>query len=118
MVFGESDDIWSKKEATLSDKTACKEYELTQQEIIDAIKQGKLQYCRNYVYGNPYLKLIRSEVEAFVNAKHGGNYLKQKKIKAEIAKITKDLKKLQKQIAALEKRKAELLASLNSETNA
>lgn len=40
---------WNKKGATLSNKTAKKEFELTQDEIIEAIKTGKLQYKQNHM---------------------------------------------------------------------
>ena len=63
--------IWSQKGATLSDKTARKEFDLTQQEIIAAIREGKLQYLENHIHGNPYLRLLRHEVEALVSNKSG-----------------------------------------------
>ncbi|GFO97172.1 putative uncharacterized protein [groundwater metagenome] len=43
---------------------------------------------------NRSLKLIRSEVEAFVDEKYGGNYLKKKKIKKDLALTNKELKML------------------------
>jgi hypothetical protein len=60
---------WNKKGATLSDKTAKKEFDLTQNVIFDAIKAGKLQYKQNHIHGNPYLRLLRHEVESFVKEK-------------------------------------------------
>jgi hypothetical protein len=105
--------VWSQKGATLSDKSARKEFGLTQEEIIEAIKAGKLQYRHNNVFGNPYLKLVRSEVEALVDEKYGNNYLKQKKIKKELAQTTKELKRLKAQVVSLEQRKVELLVSLD-----
>lgn len=113
MYSGEADSAWSKKGATLSDKSARKEFGLAQEEIIEGIEDGKLQYRINYVFGNPYLKLVRSEVEAFVDEKYGNNYLKKKKIKTELAQANKELKRLKAQVASLEQRKAELIASLD-----
>lgn len=113
MSSEEDSSVWTKKGATLSDKSARKEYGLAQEEIIEAIKAGKLQYRQNSVFGNPYLKLIRNEVEALVDEKYGKNYLKHKKIKKELAQVTKELKKLKSQIVSLEQKKAELLASLD-----
>ena len=55
------------KGATLSDKTAQKEFGLTFDEIVAAIRAGKLQYRENSIYGAPFLRLIRSEVEALVS---------------------------------------------------
>ena len=113
MEYGETDSVWSKKGATLSDKSARKEFGLTQEEIIEAIKDGKPQYRTNYVYANPYLKLVRSEVEALVDEKYGSSYLKKKKIKNELSQVNKDLKRLKAQVVSLEQKKAELLASLD-----
>ena len=38
-----SESNWTKLGATLSHKNACKEYGLTENEIIEGIKQGKLR---------------------------------------------------------------------------
>ena len=113
MYSGKAKSVWSKKGATLSDKSARKEYGLAQEEIIEAIKDGKLQYRNNNIYGNPYLRLIRSEVEALVDEKYGSNYLVKKKIKKELAQTNRELKRLKAQVVSLEQRKAELLASLD-----
>lgn len=104
---------WIKKGATLSDKSARKEFGLTQEEIIEGIRGGKLHYQENNVYGNPFLRLIRSEVEAFVDEKHGGYYLKMKKIKTELAQTNKELKMLKIQVATLELKKSSLQASFD-----
>jgi hypothetical protein len=48
-----TDSVWLKKGGTLSDKSARKEFGLSQDEIIEAIKSGKLQYRKNYMHGNP-----------------------------------------------------------------
>nr|AAU82686.1 hypothetical protein GZ19A5_28 [uncultured archaeon GZfos19A5] len=113
MHSGEVNSAWFKKGATLSDKSARKEFGLTQEEIIEGIEDGKLLYRINNVFGNPYLRLVRSEVEAFVDEKYGSNYLKKKKIKKELAQTNKELKRLKTQVALLEQRKAELLDSLD-----
>ena len=113
MDAGEANSVWFKKGATLSDKSARKEFGLAQEEIIEAINDGKLQYRINSVFGNPYLKLVRSEIEAFVDEKYGSNYLKQKKVKKELAQTNKELKMLKAQMVSLELRKAELLDSLD-----
>ena len=47
MCLGEANSIWSEKGATLSDKSARKEFGLTQEEIVEAIRGGKLQYREN-----------------------------------------------------------------------
>jgi len=103
---------WQRKGATLSDKTARKEYGLTQDEIEQAIEAGKLQYRWNSIHGNPFLRLIRSEVEAVVTKKHGGDYLKNQQTKTELASIKRELRRLKTQSTALEERKSTLLADL------
>ena len=106
------DSEWQRKGATLSDKTARKEFGLTQVEIVQAIRAGKLQYRRNSIHGNPFLRLLRREVEALVKKKHGDQYLKAQQAKTELARITRELKRLRTQIAALEERRSKLMADL------
>ncbi len=65
------DSEWQRKGATLSDKTARKEFGLTQDEIVQAIRAGKLQCRLNSIYGNPFLRLLRREVEALVTLAKG-----------------------------------------------
>jgi hypothetical protein len=60
---------WVRKGATLSDKTARAEFGLTQDEIIAAIRAGKLQYRRAEMQGNPWLRLLRREVEDLVSTR-------------------------------------------------
>jgi hypothetical protein len=103
---------WTQKDATLSNKTAEKEFGLTFDEIVEAIRAGKLQYRETSLYGNPFLRLLRSEVEALVSEKYGADYLKQKQVQKELAEVTKTLKALKAQVQALETRKAELLELL------
>ena len=109
-----SDSVWTKKGATLSDKSAREEFGLTQEEIIEAIRDGTLQFRNNYMHGNPYLRLLRSEVEALVDEKYGTNYLKKQKLKTELTQINRELKRLKAAVASLEKRKAELLEKLGN----
>lgn len=108
----EGDSAWSKKGGTLSDKSARKEFGLSQQDIVEAIREGKLQYRENNVFGNPYLRLLRHEVEALVEERYGDNHLKTKQFKNELAQINKELRKLKAQMASLEQRRSELLAML------
>ena len=57
-----SESQWQKQGATLSHNNACKEFGLTEAEVIEAMKVGKLQYRINYAHGNPYFRLLRNEV--------------------------------------------------------
>ena len=106
------DSEWQRKGATLSDKTARKEFGLTQDEIVQAIRAGELQYRRNSIHGNPFLRLLRREVETLVKKKHGDDYLKDQQAKTELARINREIKRLKTQVAALEERKSKLIAEL------
>ena len=64
------------------------------------------------MYGNPWLRLLRGEVEALVRKKHGNDYLEDRRSKAELVRINRELKRLKAQVARLEERKSELVAGL------
>lgn len=104
------DSEWQRKGATLSDKTARKEFGLTQDEIVQAIRAGKLHYREASMHGNPWLRLLRREVEALVKKKHGDDYLKDQRAKTELAGINRKLKQMKTQVAALEERAVASLA--------
>ena len=106
------DSIWKEKGATLSDKSARLEFGLTQQEIYDAMRAGKLQFRQHNMYGNAWFRLLRHEVEALVKEKSGQGHLHKKKLKKELADINKESRKLKTRLAALERRRAELMKEL------
>jgi hypothetical protein len=106
-----SDSEWQRKGATLSDKTARDEFGLTQDEIILSIRAGTLHYREGSMYGNPWLRLLRREVEALVRKKHGNNYLRGQQAKTELAGLNRELRRLKVRIAQLEARKAKLIAA-------
>ena len=103
---------WARKGATLSDKTARSEYGLAQNEIFAAIDAGKLQYRPAAMHGNPWLRLLRSEVEDLVRTLHGDRYLEERKARDELARINREAKQLRARLAVLEERRTELLARL------
>ncbi len=100
---------WNDREATLSDASAKKEYGLSHEEIINAIRRGELQFREGNMHGNLWLRLFRKEVENLVVKLYGIEYLKSRKNQYELVKIEKELRRLKKQIKELEARKAELL---------
>jgi hypothetical protein len=110
--MNDSDSEWQGKGATLSDKTAREEYGLAQDEIVQAIRAGKLHCRQASMHGNPWLRLLRREVEALVKKKHGDNYLKDQRARTELAGINRKLKQIRTQVAVLEERKAKLIADL------
>lgn len=104
------DSEWRRKGATLSHKTAEEEFGLTWEDVTRAIRAGKLQYREHSMYGNPWLRLLRREVEALVKKERGAAYVKDRQARTELAQIDRELKRLKKQIAALEARKSKLTA--------
>ena len=108
--------LWTVKGATLSDKKARKEYKLTQDEILEGINEGKLHYRVNYIYDNPWYRLLRNEVEKFVEEKHGTNHLQENKLKTELTQIEKELKTLKAKTLSLVIRKEEIQVKLGIKT--
>ncbi len=110
MDDGES--IWSRKGATLSDKSARQEFGLTQQEIIAAIRVGKMQYREGNMHGNPWFRLLRHEVESLVREMSGQDHLRKKKLQKELSDLNKETRKLTTRLKAIERRRAELQKEL------
>ena len=106
---------WVRKGATLSDKTARAEFGLTQDEIITAIRAGQLQYRRAEIEGNPWLRLLRREVEDLVSSQHGEGYLRERQARTELKQVNRELKQHRAQVAALEERRSALLAELGEQ---
>lgn len=103
---------WNRKGATLSDVTALKEYGVSQEFIVQGIQAGKLEYRENSVWGNPYLRILRSQLEQYIAEQLGSQYLGSKQTQTELRKIKKEIGSLKKKIAALEARKAEIEAEI------
>ena len=104
-----------RKGATLSDKTARAEFGLTQDEIIAAIRAGKLQYRPAEMHGNPWLRLLRREVEELVSSRHGEGYLRDQQARTELKRVNRQLKQFRGQVAELEQRRSVLLAELGEQ---
>lgn len=106
------DEEWRRKGATLSDKTVRKEFGLTQDEIIAAIQAGQLQYRESSIHGNPWLRLLRREVEDLMNSTYNDRQHKQSRAKVELVRVNNELKQVRARLAALEEQRAKLLAEL------
>jgi hypothetical protein len=114
MTPGDGDNSeWTRKGATLTEGTARKEFGLTREELAQAFKAGKLQARRTWIHGNPSIRLLRREVEALVSSRHGDGYLKDQQATTELAQLNRELKRLKKQIAVLERRREALIAGSN-----
>ena len=66
---------WNRKGAALSDVTAQKEYGVTRDFIVKGIQAGKLEFREGAVWGNPYLRVLRSQLELYTAAQLGSEYL-------------------------------------------
>ncbi len=104
-----SQSAWTQQGETLSHKNACKEFDLKESEIFEAIRENKLQFKENYAHGNPYFKLLRKEVIVLAKEIHGENGLELKKIEFEIRKVKTELNSHKRKISTLEKKNAKLL---------
>lgn len=91
---------WQRKGATLSDKTACREFGLTQDEI-DAIDTGALQYRQAAMHGNPWLRLLRREVEALARTRRGDRYVNEQQTRAELTRVNREIRRLRAELAEL-----------------
>src|SRR4051794_8087364 len=109
----EGDSMWSRKGATLRDKSARQEFGLTQEEIIAAIRAGKLQFRESNMHGNPWYRLLRHEVESLVRDKRGLGHLHKKKLQNELADLNKEARKLTTRLKAIERRRTELIKELD-----
>ena len=107
------DSMWSDKGATMSDKSARQEFGLTQEEIVAAIRAGKLQCRVSNMHGNPWYRLLRHEVESFVRDKSGQDHLHKKKLQKELADLNKEARALTTRLKAIERRRAELMKELD-----
>ena len=65
---------WNRKGATLSDVTAKSEYGVTRNFIIEGIKSGKLEYREGSIWGNPYFKILRRQLEEYIADRLGKEY--------------------------------------------
>jgi len=99
---------WNRKGATLSNVTAKAEYGVDWDFIVKGINAGKLEYREGSIWGNPYLKIVRSQLEAYILEQMGETYLLKVKAQTELRKIKKEISELQKTLNTLRNRKTEL----------
>ncbi len=103
---------WNRKGATLSDVTARKEFGVSRDFIVQGIRAGKLEYREGSVWGNPYIRVLRSQLERYIAEQLGPEHLLGKKTQAELRKINKELADLKKKLTALQARKAEIESAI------
>ncbi|MCK9589294.1 MAG: hypothetical protein WC076_07970 [Terrimicrobiaceae bacterium] len=89
---------WNRKGATLSEVTAQKEYGVSRDFIVKGIRAGKLEYRQGAIWGNPYLRVLRSQLEAFIAKECGRSHLAGKKARTELRKVNKEIADLKKKL--------------------
>jgi hypothetical protein len=99
---------WNRKGATLSDVTAQKEYGVTRDFIVEGIRAGKIDHRDGANWGNPYLRVLRSDLELYIAQQLGAEHLLGKKAQTELRAIKKEIADLRTKLTALEARKTEL----------
>ncbi len=99
---------WNRKGATLSDVTAKKEYGIDRDFIVKGIRAGKLEYREGAIWGNPYLRLLRSQLEKYIAEELGRDRLSNVKKQTEVRKIKNEIANLKKRLNELQTRKMEL----------
>jgi hypothetical protein len=105
---------WNRKGAVLSDVTAQKEYGITREFIVEGIRAGKIDFREGAVWGNPYLRVLRSQLELYITDKLGSEHLVSKKAQTELRAIKKEIAGMRTKLAALEARKAELECTIKT----
>ena len=99
---------WNLKGATLSDVTAKKEYGVDRDFIVKGIREGKLEYREGSVWGNPYLRILRSQLEKYIVEEFGQNHLSNTKNLLELRKIKREIGDLRKRMSELETRRIKI----------
>ncbi len=99
---------WNRKGGTLSDVTAGKEYGGEREFIVKGIPAGKLEYREGSIWGNPYLRILRSQLEKYIIEELGVDYFRKWKNQTELRKIEKEMAELKKRLVELQARKTEI----------
>jgi len=99
---------WNRKGASLSDVTAHEEYKVDSDFIIKGIEAGNLEFRYASVWGSPFIKVLRRQLEEYITAELGSEYLEKAKGKTELRKIKKEIAEIKQKLSELQARKAEL----------
>jgi hypothetical protein len=103
-VYGE----WNRKGATLSEVTAKAEYGVSRDFIVKGIETDRLEYRDGAIWGNPYLRILRSQLEKYITEEFGEDYLVRVKAQVELRRIKKEISELKKKLNVLQNRKTDL----------
>lgn len=99
---------WNRKGATLSDVTAKAEYGVSRDFIVKGIQTSKLEYRDGAIWGNQYLRVLRSQLERYIAEELGEAYLSRVKNQTELRRVKKEMSDLKKRLEGFQERKNEL----------
>ena len=100
---------------TFSDVTAAKQYGVSQEFIVKGIEAGQLEFRDGSMWGNPYLRIPRSQLESYIVSQLGSGYLANQKLDTQVRAVKKEIGSLRKKLAALEARKTALEDGINDD---
>ena len=75
------------------------------------------EYRDRAIWGNPYFRVLRSQLEAHIQKVLGEDYLTRAKNQTELRRVNKGIADLNKRLSSLQDRKKELEASLDKGRN-
>lgn len=67
------------------------------------------------MHGNPWLRLLRREVEDLARTQHGAKHVQEQLARAELARVNREMRKLRTQLTTLEEKRATLLSDLGEQ---
>jgi coenzyme F420-reducing hydrogenase delta subunit len=88
--------------------SAEKEYGVDQNFIVRGIRAGRLKYREGTIWGNPFVRLLRRQLEQYIAEERGADYLSNSKKATELRMIKKEIGQLKKRLKEIELRKTEL----------
>jgi len=77
-----------------------------------AADASTLQYRQACMHENPWLRLLRREVEALARTRHGDRYVSEQQARAELTRVNHEIRRLRTELAELEERRAKLSSDL------
>lgn len=99
---------WNRKGATISNKTAAKEYGVDWDFIVKGINAGKLEFRESSVWGNPFIRVLRRQLEDYIKEELGETHLQKRKHDDELRKVKSEISSLKKKLKELEAKKKAL----------
>ena len=102
---------WSRKGKSAvegKDYRASKEYGVDSDFIVKGINAGKLEYREGAIHGNPYIRVLRGQLEAYIAEELGDDYLRRWQAKTELREVTREMSQLRKRLDELEARRAQI----------